>query len=52
MGFGQETVARRLGEGHIGLASHHARVEAAGGALMFLDVAVGTHVCVEMPLND
>lgn len=52
VGFGQETVARRLGEGHIGLASHRARVEAAGGALLFLDVAAGTHVCVEMPLKD
>ena len=51
VGFGQETVARRLGEGHIGLASHRARVEAAGGALMFLDVPVGTHVCVEVPLK-
>lgn len=51
VGFGQETVARRLGEGHIGLASHRARVEAAGGTLVFLDVPVGTHVCVEMPLK-
>lgn len=52
VGFGQETVARRLGEGHIGLASHRARVEAAGGALVFLDVPVGTHVCVEVPLKN
>ncbi|WP_242660243.1 sensor histidine kinase [Mycobacterium mantenii] len=51
VGFSQETVARRLGEGHIGLASHRARVEAAGGALMFLDAPVGTHVCVEVPLK-
>lgn len=51
VGFGQETVARRLGEGHIGLASHRARVEAAGGTLVLLDVPVGTHVCVEMPLK-
>lgn len=52
VGFSQETVARRLGEGHIGLASHRARVEAAGGALMFLDAPVGTHVCVEVPLRN
>lgn len=52
VGFGQETVARRLGEGHIGLASHRARVEAAGGALVFLDAPVGTHVCVEVPLKN
>lgn len=51
VGLSQETVARRLGEGHIGLASHRARVEAAGGALVFLDVPVGTHVCVEVPLR-
>ncbi|MEE6175095.1 sensor histidine kinase [Mycobacterium sp. 050134] len=50
VGFGDETVARRLGEGHIGLASHRARVEAAGGAFIFLDTPVGTHVCVELPL--
>ncbi|WP_406814100.1 ATP-binding protein [Mycobacterium sp. M23085] len=52
VGVSQETVARRLAEGHIGLASHRARVEAAGGALTFLDAAVGTHVCVEMPLKN
>lgn len=52
VGFNQETVARRLGEGHIGLASHRARVEAAGGELVFLDVPVGTHVCVEVPLRN
>ncbi|WP_110881850.1 sensor histidine kinase [Mycolicibacterium vulneris] len=52
VGFGQETMTRRLGEGHIGLASHRARVEAAGGALVFLDVPVGTHVCVEVPLTN
>lgn len=52
VGFGRETMARRLGEGHIGLASHRARVEAAGGALVFLDVPVGSHVCVEVPLKN
>lgn len=51
VGFDDETVVRRLGEGHIGLASHRARVEAAGGAFFFLDVPVGTHVCVELPLG-
>lgn len=51
VGFDPATVARRLGEGHIGLAAHRARVEAAGGALMFLDVPAGTHVCVEVPLG-
>ncbi len=51
VGFDDETVVRRLGEGHIGLASHRARVEAAGGTFSFLDVPVGTHVCVELPLG-
>ncbi len=52
VGFSPETVTHRLGEGHIGLASHRARVEAAGGATVFFDVPVGTHVCVEVPLKD
>ncbi|UXA06259.1 sensor histidine kinase [Mycobacterium sp. SMC-2] len=50
VGFNDETVARRLGEGHIGLASHRARVEAAGGRFFFLDSPVGTHICVEVPI--
>ncbi|BBZ71997.1 histidine kinase [Mycobacterium paraseoulense] len=50
VGFDDQTVARRLGEGHIGLASHRARVEAAGGRFTFLDVPVGTHICVELPI--
>lgn len=52
VGFSPETVTHRLGEGHIGLASHRARVEAAGGATVFFDVPVGTHVCVEVRLKD
>lgn len=50
VGFDDQTVARRLGEGHIGLASHRARVEAAGGTFVFLDTPVGTHICVELPI--
>ena len=49
--FSDKTVARRLGEGHIGLASQRARVDAAGGVFVFLDTPVGTHVCVELPLR-
>ena len=33
VGVATADVARRLGEGHIGLASHALRVEAAGGTL-------------------
>lgn len=51
VGFDSETMARRLGEGHIGLASHRTRAEAAGGEFVFLDAPVGTHICVEIPLK-
>jgi two-component system, NarL family, sensor kinase len=51
VGFDTETMARRLGQGHIGLASHRARVDAAGGVFVFLDTPVGTHICVEVPLK-
>ncbi|BDE16530.1 histidine kinase [Mycobacterium sp. 20KCMC460] len=51
VGVNGETMARRLGEGHIGLASHRARVDAAGGTFVFLDAPAGTHVCVELPLK-
>lgn len=51
VGISPEDLERRLGEGHIGLASHRARVDAAGGRFHFLDVPVGTYVCVELPLK-
>jgi two-component system NarL family sensor kinase len=51
VGLSDETMARRLGEGHIGLASHRTRVDAAGGVFVFLDAPAGTHVCVELPLK-
>ena len=51
VGVTGETMASRLGEGHIGLASHRARVDAAGGVFIFLDPPAGTHVCVELPLK-
>jgi two-component system, NarL family, sensor kinase len=51
VGFDAETMARRLGEGHIGLESHRTRVDAAGGIFLFLDAPVGTHICVEVPLK-
>ena len=52
-GIGIESGAatRSLGEGHIGLASHRARVEAAGGTFSFLDEPVGTHVRVQIPVQ-
>lgn len=51
VGVNGETMARRLGEGHIGLASHRTRVDAVGGTFVFLDVPAGTHVCVEVPVK-
>ncbi|OBK24494.1 histidine kinase [Mycobacterium asiaticum] len=51
VGVNGDTMARRLGEGHIGLASHRARVDAAGGTFVFLDAPTGTHVRVEVPLK-
>ncbi|OBA64826.1 histidine kinase [Mycobacterium sp. 1100029.7] len=51
VGFTTETMASRLGEGHIGLASHRARVDAAGGVFVVLDVPEGTHICVDVPLK-
>ncbi len=44
-------VTHRLGEGHIGLASHALRVEAAGGALTLAPAsATGTVAAVELPV--
>ena len=51
VGVNDEEMARRLGEGHIGLASHRTRVDAAGGVFVFLDTPSGTHACVELPLK-
>jgi two-component system NarL family sensor kinase len=51
IGIESDAAARRLGQGHIGLASHRTRVEAAGGHFSFLDAPVGTHVRVEIPLR-
>ncbi|KAA1251505.1 sensor histidine kinase [Mycobacterium simiae] len=51
LGITGDTMARRLGEGHIGLASHRARVDAAGGTFVFLDTPAGTHVRVKLPLQ-
>jgi two-component system, NarL family, sensor kinase len=51
VGVASETMARRLGEGHIGLASHRARVDAAQGVFYFCDTHAGTHVTVELPVS-
>jgi two-component system, NarL family, sensor kinase len=50
VGTSPEMLTRRLAEGHIGIASHRTRIEAAGGTMRFIDTDVGTHVRVELPL--
>jgi two-component system NarL family sensor kinase len=51
VGTTPDTLARRLAEGHIGIASHRTRIEASGGTLRFMDAETGTHVRVEVPVN-
>jgi two-component system NarL family sensor kinase len=51
VGTPPEVLTQRLAEGHIGIASHRTRIEAAGGSMRFLDTNVGTHVRVEVPLS-
>lgn len=51
VGIAADIAARRFAEGHIGLASHRARVQAAGGALTVIDEPGGAHVRVELPLR-
>ncbi|WP_425436431.1 sensor histidine kinase [Mycobacterium numidiamassiliense] len=50
VGINADVVMRRLADGHIGLASQRARVDAAGGTLRIVDVPTGTHICVDLPL--
>jgi two-component system NarL family sensor kinase len=51
IGFTGDVAARRLAQGHIGLASHRARVQAVGGTLTIVDEPVGAHLRVELPLR-
>ena len=51
VGVAQADVARRLGEGHIGLASHALRLEAAGGGLTVRPASAGgTVATVTLPV--
>lgn len=49
VGLSAERATERIAEGHIGLASHRARVETADGVFTVVDEPVGTHIRVEMP---
>ena len=51
VGMTQQQAADRLTQGHIGLASQRARIEAAGGTVRILDVPQGTHISVTVPLG-
>jgi two-component system NarL family sensor kinase len=51
VGISPDVMARRLSEGHIGLASHRARVDAAGGTFTFVGEPLGTHVRVRLPVR-
>jgi two-component system, NarL family, sensor kinase len=51
IGIRPDAAARRLAEGHIGLASHRARVEAAGGRMRIIDEPAGAHIRVEVPMR-
>lgn len=49
VGMTEEQAAERLRGGHIGLSSHRARIEAAGGSLRLIDTPKGTHIAVTVP---
>lgn len=50
IGISEEAARRRLGQGHIGLASQRARIEAAGGELRVLPAPAGAHIAVTLPM--
>lgn len=51
VGIDDDAPARRLAEGHIGLASQRARIEAAGGTFTVVPEPVGTHIRIRLPLR-
>lgn len=50
VGLSAGAAEQRLRQGHIGLASQRARIEAAGGSLRFVDVPSGSRIEVRIPL--
>jgi two-component system, NarL family, sensor kinase len=49
-GFGPDRLRERLAEGHVGLASHRVRVEAAGGSIAVASTPdAGTGVTIRLP---
>lgn len=49
IGIAAGVADERLAQGHIGLASQRARIEAAGGSMQVLPVASGSHISVRVP---
>ncbi len=50
VGMSSRDAAQRLRQGHIGLASQRARIEAAGGSLTVVPTPVGTRLEVRVPM--
>jgi two-component system NarL family sensor kinase len=50
IGVAPNVATERLAQGHIGLASQRARIEAAGGTMRILGASSGTHIVVTVPL--
>lgn len=51
VGMDPSIVSKRLSEGHIGVASHRARIETLGGTVEFVPVEHGTWVQVRLPIR-
>jgi len=51
VGMDPAVLSLRLSEGHIGLASHRARIETLGGTVEFRPVTHGTWVAVRLPIR-
>src|SRR5262249_18815696 len=51
VGMDPAILAKRLSEGHIGVASHRARIETLGGTVEFKPVEQGTWVRVQLPIR-
>jgi len=51
VGMDPSIVSKRLSEGHIGVASHRARIETLGGTVEFEPVEHGTSVQVLLPIR-
>lgn len=51
VGLSTQDALQRLQEGHIGIASQRARIEAAGGDIRSVPVPSGTHIQVTVPLT-